>query len=102
MGTNQLYIWSTPVNPKRTGGEGEFVRKYNETWFKISGFDAMEPFFMTVVSHADHWLFMASNGSLTAGRKNPESALFPYYTDDKIIDSPRTNGKQDHSACFQK
>jgi hypothetical protein len=101
MGTNQLYIGSTPVNPKPTGGEGEFVRKYNETWFKISGFDAMEPFFMTVVSHADHWLFMASNGSLTAGRKNPESALFPYYTDDKIIDSPELTGSKTILRVFK-
>jgi hypothetical protein len=94
MSDNQLYIGSTPVHTKVDGGQGEFVRKNEETWYKISGFDAMEPFFMTVVSHSDHWLFMSSNGSLTAGRKNPESSLFPYYTDDKIIDSPELTGSK--------
>jgi hypothetical protein len=32
-------------------------------------------------------MFIASNGGLTAGRVNADSALFPYSTDDKIIDS---------------
>jgi hypothetical protein len=39
---------------------------------------------MSLVSSADHWLFISSTGGLTAGRVNAESALFPYETDDKI------------------
>ncbi len=46
----------------------------------------MADFFMTIVSDSNHWMFISSNGSLTAGRKNRENALFPYYTDDKIHD----------------
>lgn len=94
MSKTQLYIGSTPIHAKREGGEGEYLRMNGETWCKISGFDAMDTFFMTIVSSSDHWMFIASNGSLTAGRKNPESALFPYYTDDKIIDSPEITGSK--------
>lgn len=94
MRNKQLYIGNNPVNSKKEGGEGSFVRIDGETWSKIAGFDAMEPFFMTVVSSTNQWMFIASNGSLTAGRKNPESALFPYYTDDKIIDSAEITGSK--------
>ena len=94
MSDTQLYIGSTPIHRKKDGGLGEFVRMNGETWSKISGLDAMETFFMTVVSSSDHWMFLASNGSLTAGRKNPESALFPYYTDDKIMDMPELTGSK--------
>lgn len=55
-----------------------------EQFLKISHSDKIRPFFMSVVSDSDHWMFISSNGGLTAGRKNSEFSLFPYYTDDKI------------------
>ncbi|MCP5094094.1 MAG: hypothetical protein GY943_00925 [Chloroflexi bacterium] len=57
---------------------------HGETYYRISHYDQMPPFFMSLVSSADHWLFIASNGGLTAGRMNAESAMFPYETEDKI------------------
>lgn len=54
----------------------------------------MRPFFMSIVSNANHWLFIASNGGLTAGRKNADFALFPYYTDDKITESSEMTGSK--------
>ncbi|MEL6925315.1 MAG: hypothetical protein AAFO94_14810, partial [Bacteroidota bacterium] len=63
-----------------------------EQYYKISNSDALRPFFMTIVSEADHWLFVSSNGGLTAGRRNADHALFPYYTDDKITESIETTG----------
>ncbi len=48
---------------------------------------------MTVASATDVWLFLSSTGGLTAGRRNADHALFPYYTDDKITESAgRTGG----------
>jgi hypothetical protein len=52
----------------------------------------MSTFFMSLVSSADHWLFISSTGGLTAGRTNPESALFPYDTEDKIAASSEQTG----------
>ncbi|WP_020403146.1 hypothetical protein [Gracilimonas tropica] len=65
-----------------------------ETWFKISDSDKQRPFFMSVVSDSNHWMFISSNGGLTAGRKNAEYALFPYYTDDKITELAHTTGSK--------
>ncbi|MFO7798312.1 MAG: hypothetical protein R6V22_00980 [Rhodohalobacter sp.] len=65
-----------------------------EKWFKISNHDRLRPFFMSVVSDSNHWMFISSNGGLTAGRKNSEYALFPYYTDDKITDLADTTGSK--------
>ena len=64
----------------------------DESFFKISNIDKMRPFFMSLVSNSNHWFFISSTGGLTAGRKNTSNALFPYYTDDKIIRSSETTG----------
>ncbi|MFO7999541.1 MAG: hypothetical protein R6U86_11240 [Bacteroidales bacterium] len=66
----------------------------NERYFRISNHDKMRPFFMSIVSDANHWMFISSNGGLSAGRKNPEYALFPYYTDDKITESADMTGSK--------
>ena len=47
---------------------------------KISNYNRMPDFFMTFVSDSDHWMFISSNGSLSAGRKDRDNALFPYYS----------------------
>jgi hypothetical protein len=70
------------------------VKIEGEAYFKISNSDAMRPFFMSIVSDSNHWMFIASNGGLTAGRKNSEYALFPYYTDDKITESAEVTGSK--------
>ena len=54
----------------------------------------MRPFFMRIVSNSNHWMFISSNGGLTAGRRNPDKALFPYYNDDVIHSSHHTTGSK--------
>jgi hypothetical protein len=73
---------------------GEFIAIDGQEWFRISRVDQMPPFFMSLVSHSDHWMFIASNGGLTAGRRNEDNALFPYYTDDKIIATAHLTGSK--------
>ncbi len=65
-----------------------------EEYYKIANHDQMRPFFMSIVSDSNHWLFISSNGGLTAGRKNAEFALFPYYTDDKITEFADITGSK--------
>ena len=65
-----------------------------EVFYKIPDAHLMRPFFMSIVSDANHWLFVSSNGGISAGRKNPELALFPYYTDDKITDTAEITGSK--------
>ncbi len=89
--------------------QGEFVTLSGQKFYKIENVDGMAPFFISLISSSDHWLFAASNGGLTAGRVSPETALFPYVTVDKIYDSAphtgcRTIIKLDHngeSVCWQ-
>lgn len=57
---------------------GGFVDRDGERWYAIRNVNRLRPFFISVVSSADHWLFVSSNGGLTAGRVSPEQALFPY------------------------
>lgn len=54
--------------------------------------DALAPFLMSVVSASDAWMFLSSRGALTAGRRSPKSALFPYTTDDKLHDAAGQSG----------
>jgi hypothetical protein len=58
----------------------------------IEGLEEMPPFFLNIVSPDDHWLFCASNGSLSAGRGTADNALFPYDTVDKIIENWNLTG----------
>ena len=60
--------------------------------YRVANHDHLAPFFVTVVSSADHWLFASSRGGLSAGRKDPEGALFPYTTDDRVHDSSGITG----------
>ncbi len=73
------------INPVEIAGE---------TFYKISNSNAIRPFFMSIVSSSNHWMFVASNGGISAGRKNAEHALFPYYTDDKITESAEITGSK--------
>jgi hypothetical protein len=71
---------------------GEYVTLLSEQYYCIRNYDQMPPFFMSIVSNSDHWLFISSTGGLTAGRCNADSALFPYDTDDKITESSDHTG----------
>jgi len=78
--------------------KGAMINFENEAYYKIENSNEMRPFFMSIVSDSNHWMFISSNGGLTAGRKNSEFSLFPYYTDDKITESADITGSK---AIFQ-
>ena len=79
-------------NKKEINLESVFI--HDEMFFKITNHDLMRPFFMSIVSDSNHWMFISSNGGLSAGRKNAEFALFPYYTDDKITEFADITGSK--------
>jgi hypothetical protein len=72
----------------------QLIEINGESFYKIANHDKMRPFFMSIVSDSNHWMFISSNGGLSAGRKNAEFALFPYYTDDKITESADITGSK--------
>jgi hypothetical protein len=73
---------------------GKFVTIYGERFYEIVNYDAMQPFFISLASDSDVWIYLSSHGGLSAGRRNPDNALFPYYTDDKITDSADFTGSK--------
>jgi hypothetical protein len=92
MMAGTLLMGATPwVQPEREV-RGQWRHRDGEAWYVISDFDAMDPFFMTVVSDADHWLFIASTGGLTCGRGSAEHALFPYCTEDRLTENAENTG----------
>jgi len=94
MSEREFFAGDTPILEQNKNVSGGYVEVEGEVFYRIENADAMRPFFMTVVSSSDHWLFISSNGALSAGRKNPDCALFPYYTDDKITDSAELTGNK--------
>ena len=80
-----------PINTERKI-KGEFVTYQGKRFYKIHNVDKMDPFFMTLTSSSDHWLFISSNGAVTAGRVSPDNAIFPYQTVDKVQDSHINTG----------
>jgi hypothetical protein len=78
-----------PATPEVTGG---LVHLDGEAYYRITDVDAMAPFLMSLVSDSDHWIFVSSTGALTAGRRGPDQAVFPYYTDDRIHDGRGDTG----------
>jgi hypothetical protein len=91
---DELYIGYTAVHLPSTAVEGQFTDLNGERYYRVDGYDTMSPFFISLASDSDLWMYIASTGGLTAGRKNPDTALFPYYTDDKITESYEQTGSK--------
>ena len=89
-----LILGKTELKPIATNAKGAFVTINGEMYYQIVGYDAMQPFFISIASDTNLWMYLASNGGLTAGRTNPDMALFPYYTDDKITESAENTGSK--------
>jgi hypothetical protein len=91
---SQLYLGKRAFQPNLENVEGSPITLNGEDFYRIANYDRMRPFFMTLVSSSDHWMFISSTGALTAGRANPDLALFPYVTDDKVHDSADITGSK--------
>ncbi|MFT5145189.1 MAG: hypothetical protein ACI84D_003831, partial [Thalassolituus oleivorans] len=63
-----------------------------QAYLRLSNVDAMPPFFMSIVSDSDPWLFVGSQGAFIGGRVQPDSALFPYLNVDQILSRPDYSG----------
>ncbi len=71
----------------------DFVTIDDIEYYKISNSENLSPFFIQVPSSSDIWIFLSSNGGLTAGRRNAEGSIFPYETDDKLALDYETGSK---------
>lgn len=91
---SNLHLANDKITPSVKQIETVSISFEGETYYKIANHDTIRPFFMSIVSDSNHWMFISSNGGLSAGRKNAQNALFPYYTDDKITESSEITGSK--------
>ncbi len=94
MNAHPIHLGTGRINSSAGEVRGEYVALGSERFYRIANYDRMSPFFMSLVSASNHWLFISSNGGLTAGRQNSDSALFPYYTEDKVQDNADNTGSR--------
>lgn len=94
MSEKPAYLNMLPLAEPPIDAIGGFVRIGSEEFYKIENYDKIRPFFISLVSHSDHWLFISTTGGLSAGRKSAEYTLFPYYTDDRIRDNAEFTGSK--------
>ena len=73
---------------------GKYIDIHGERFYCIENYDYMQPFFISLASDTDLWMYISSTGGLTCGRRNPEQVLFPYYTDDKITENYEQTGSK--------
>ena len=73
----------------RNGGPVAFE---GQEFLCIRDYRSLPPFLMTVPSDTDLWMFVSSSGGLTAGRTDPDGALFPYATVDELHDAHHHTG----------
>ena len=85
--SKSIFLGNTAIQPTEEKISFSEITRNGESFYKIENINTMRPFFMSIVSNSNHWMFISSNGALTAGRRNSNQALFPYYTDDKITES---------------
>ena len=70
MNQHEIYLGGKKAHFEKSEIKGEPVLLQNESFYKISNSDIMRPFFMSIVSDSDHWMFISSNGGIkSAGRK---------------------------------
>lgn len=97
MASEQIWLGDQALNYPSKSPAGSYVQIDGEEFYRIQNVDLMDDFFISLVSYANHWVFISTSGALAAGRTHSGNALFPYYTEDKILDSAEVTG---HRAVF--
>src|SRR5450759_4885024 len=92
--SHPIFIGDTTQKRSEQAVKGEYVTLLGEMFYKIKNYDAIKPFFMSIVSSSNHWLFISSTGGLSAGRISAEQSLFPYYTEDKLTENSENTGNK--------
>jgi hypothetical protein len=94
MINHQIFIGDTVQKRSEPVVKGKYVVMLGDMFYKIHNYDAIKPFFMSIVSSSDHWLFISSTGGLSAGRVSADQSLFPYYTEDKLTENSENTGNR--------
>jgi hypothetical protein len=83
---------TTSPDPGMPLDPADFVTRDGVRYAVIPDVDRLEPFLIHLVGNGDVWVFAGSNSPFTAGRIDPDHALFPYVTADKLLRHYDTSG----------
>ncbi|MFM9025010.1 MAG: hypothetical protein ACKON7_06685 [Planctomycetaceae bacterium] len=92
MSTTRPDPGAAAVATRPAGSGCEIASLEGESHAVIRDVGRLPPFLMNVVSDGDVWVFAGSNGGLTAGRRDPDGAIFPYRPADQLLHEPRSSG----------
>jgi len=90
--TDLRHTRNSAAAPKPGAPAGAFVEFDGEVHYRIQAFHRMPPFFISLPSDTDLWMFIASGGGLTCGRIDADGSLFPYLTVDQLHDAHHHTG----------
>lgn len=76
MAHRTLHLGDSPLAPPPGPPSGRLVDLDGDRCDVVENVQELPPFLPMLASGSDHWLFAASSGALTAGRRSPASALF--------------------------
>ncbi len=91
---HEIFIGANNLKSNKDNVRGDLVKRNGDLYYKISNYDLMRPFFMSLTSDSDIWIFISSSGGITAGRKNADHAIFPYFTDDLVSEHHENTGSK--------
>lgn len=81
-----MFLGKNEIKFSTAAVEGRFVEIENNKFYKISNFNRISDFFMTLVSDSNHWMYLSNNGSISfspslliASEILPEAATFGYF-----------------------
>ncbi|MEL0088384.1 MAG: hypothetical protein VW757_09890, partial [Halieaceae bacterium] len=94
MTSKSVFLGASPLAAGKKSVTGSYVQRGDEVFYRIENFNDMDDFFISVVSDSNHWLFISTRGGLSAGRTDCDSALFPYYTEDKLRENSANTGSR--------
>ena len=94
MTSKSVFLGASPLAAGKKSVTGSYVQHGDDVFYRIENFNDMDDFFISVVSDSNHWLFISTRGGLSAGRTDCDSALFPYYTEDKLRENSANTGSR--------
>ena len=71
------YIGQAPLQMEEATTGGSYIDLWGEPYYCIAHYDQMPPFFMSLVSSADHWMFISSSGGLNSRSLKCRLLTFP-------------------------
>jgi hypothetical protein len=80
-----IFVAETKIQAQKKEVQGEYVSLLGEQFYKIKNYTAMPPFFMSLVSSSNHWMFIPHPAGyrLAASTRRTRSSLITLWTNSR-------------------